>query len=161
MDQEKRPGGLTALAIFNFIFAGFGILGFISFAAMLGFMDMIPTDDMAPEQKLQFEAFQEMGTMFFVGILVLMLVSMVLEIISGIGYLKQKRVMGWMVGNVYAIFSVVSGVVSGLMMKPELGGGFNIGAIIGFVYPVLTLILLNFTFKDDFYASKPSGDLTI
>ncbi len=150
MDQEKRPGGLTALAVFNFIFAGFGIIGFIGFAAMLGFMDMIPTDEMAPEQKAQFEAFQEMGTLFFVAILALMLVSIVLEIISGIGYLKQKRVMGWVVGNVYAIFSVVSGVVSGLLMKPELGGGFNLSAILGLVYPVLTLILLNMTFKEDF-----------
>ncbi len=150
MEQEKRPGGLTALAIFNFIFAGLGVIGFIGFAVMLGFMDAIPTDDMAPDQRAQIEAFQEMGTQFFVAILALMLVSLALEIISGIGYLKQKRGMGWMVGNVYAVFSMVSGVVSGLMMKPELGGGFNIGAIIGFVYPVLTLFLLNSTFKEDF-----------
>jgi hypothetical protein len=150
MEQEKRPGGLTALAVFNFIFAGLGVIGFMGFAALLGLRNVIPTDNMQPDQRAQFEAFQEMGTLFFVAILALMLVSMVLEIISGIGYLKQKRGMGWMVGNVYAIFSMVSGVVSGLVMKPELGGGFNIGAILGFVYPVLTLILLNSTFKEDF-----------
>ena len=150
MEQEKRPGGLTALAVFNFIFAGLGVIGFIGFAVMLGFMDAIPTDEMEPAQRAQIEAFQEMGTLFFVAILALMLVSLVLEIISGVGYLKQKRGMGRMVGNVYAVFSMVSGVVSGLMMKPELGGGFNIGAIIGFVYPVLTLFLLNATFKEDF-----------
>ena len=91
-----------------------------------------------------------MGTLFFVAILALMLVSIVLEVISGIGYLQQKRGMGWMVGNVYAVFSVVSSVVSGLLMKPELGGGFNLSAILGLVYPVLTLILLNWTFKEDF-----------
>lgn len=150
MEQEKRPGGLTALAVFNFIFAGFGVLGFIGMAAMLGFMDMIPTDTMQPEQRAQFEAFQEMGTPFFLLVLVLSLISIALETVSGFGYLKQKRVMGWMVGNIYALFSLVSGVVSGLMMKPELGGGFNIGVIIGFVYPVLTLVLLNSTFKADF-----------
>jgi hypothetical protein len=150
MEQEKRPGGLTALAVFNFIFAGLGVFGFMGFAALLGLRNVIPTDNMQPDQRAQFEAFQEMGTLFFVAILALMLVSMVLEIISGIGYLKQKRGMGRMVGNVYAIFSMVSGVVSGLVMKPELGGGFNIGAILGFVYPVLTLILLNSTFKEDF-----------
>ena len=150
MEQEKRPGGLTALAVMNFIFAGLGVIGFIGFAVMLGFMDMIPTDDMAPDQRAQFEAFQEMGTLFFVAILVLMLVSLILEIISGIGYLKQKRGMGWMVGNVYAGFSLVTSVVSGLIMKPELGGGFNLSAILGLVYPVLTLFLLNVTFKEDF-----------
>ncbi len=45
MEQEKRPGGLTALAVFNFIFAGLGVIGFIGYAVMLGFMDAIPTDD--------------------------------------------------------------------------------------------------------------------
>ncbi len=150
MEQEKRPGGLTALAVFNFIFAGLGVIGFIGFAALLGLKNVIPTENMQPDQKAQFEAFQEMGTMVFVALLALMLVSIVLEIISGVGYLKQKRGMGWRVGNVYAVFSMVSGIVSGLMMKPELGGGFNIGAIIGFVYPVLTLFLLNSTFKEGF-----------
>jgi hypothetical protein len=150
MEQEKRPGGLTALAIFNFIFAGMGVLGFMGLAAMFGLGDMIPTDDMAPEDQARFEAFRDMGTPLFVGLLVLMLVSLVLEILSGIGYLKQKRGMGWMLGNIYAVFSGVSGVASGMLMKPELGGGFNLAAILGFVYPVLTLFLLNVTFKEDF-----------
>ena len=84
MEPEKRPGGLTALAVFNFIFAGLGIIGFIGFAAILGLRNVIPTDDMAPEQRAQFEAFQEMGTVFFVAILALMLVSMILEIVGRI-----------------------------------------------------------------------------
>ncbi|NQV34811.1 MAG: hypothetical protein HQ515_19110 [Phycisphaeraceae bacterium] len=146
MEQEKRPGGLTALAIFNFIFAGFGVIGFIGIIVMR----LVPIDKIPPEQRAPYEAFQTMGILLFVGLLVLTLVSLGLELVSGIGYLKQKRGMGWMVGNIYAVLSVVSGLVSGLVMEPELGGGFSIGAILNFVYPVLTLILLNSTFKEDF-----------
>ena len=160
MEQEKRPGGLTALAVFNFIFAGFNVIGFMAFAAFLGLKDMIPTDEMEPAQKAQIEAFQEMGTVFFVAVLALILVSIALEVTSGIGYLKQRRGMGWLVGNIYAIFSIVSGLVLGMMMPRDLGGGFGISTLIDLVYPVVTLVLLNSTFKDDFYPSKPAGDLT-
>ena len=53
-------------------------------------------------------------------------------------------------GNAYAILAIVSSVVSGLVVSAEAGGGFNIGTIVGLVYPVLTLALLNTTFKEDF-----------
>ncbi len=150
MEQEKRPGGLTALAVFNFIFAGFNVLGFIGFAALLGLRDMIPTDEMEPDQQARFEAFQEMGTGLFVAILILMLVSIILEVVSGTGYLKQKRRMGWLVGNIYAVFSLIGGIAIGQMMPSELGGGFGLSTLIELVYPVLTLFLLNSTFKEDF-----------
>jgi hypothetical protein len=32
----------------------------------------------------------------------------------------------------------------------DAGGGFNLGTILGLVYPVITLFLLNTTFKEDF-----------
>jgi hypothetical protein len=35
------------------------------------------------------------------------------------------------------------------MLSTELGGGFSIGTIVGLIYPVLTLVLLNGTFKHD------------
>ena len=56
MEQEKRPGGLTALAVFNFIFAGFGVIAFMGFVVMLGFMDKLPTDEMEPVQRARIEA---------------------------------------------------------------------------------------------------------
>jgi hypothetical protein len=146
MEQEKRPGGLTALAVLNFIFAGFGVIGFIGIIVMR----LVPIDKMPPEQSAPYEAFQAMGMPLFVLILALTVVALGLELVSGIGYLKQKRVMGWMIGNVYAIFSIVSNVVSGFTMTTEMGGGFSIMTILGYVYPVLTLILLNMTFKEDF-----------
>lgn len=150
MEYEKRPGGLTALAVFNFIGAAIGCLIFIGMAITPLMLNNISPDQITPEQQAHIEALKEAGISYFVIMLILILISNVLEIISGIGYIKQKRVMGWIVGNIYAIFSIVTSVITGFLMKPELGGGFNLGSIIGFIYPVLTLILLNLTFKEDF-----------
>jgi len=47
------------------------------------------------------------------------------------------------------ITAIISSIVSGLWFAPELGGGFNIGTIIGLIYPIVTLVLINTTFKDD------------
>lgn len=149
MSEEKRPGGLTALAVINFVLSGWGLLGLLGLAAFFAFIGKIPTEELQEPQKSQFEAFQNMGVHVFVIIFVLSLISSVLLLLSGIGYLKRKKFLGRTIGNIYAIIAIVSSVVSGMMFASELGGGFNIGTIIGLIYPVLTLILLNTTFRDD------------
>ena len=149
MNEEKRPGGLTALAVINFIFSGWSIIGLLGLVAMFAFIGIIPTDQMQEPQKTQFEAFQDMGVYVFVIIFVLSLISSVLLLLSGIGYLKQKKFLGRTIGNLYAVIAIVTSIISGMMFPSELTGGFNIGSIIGLIYPVLTLILLNTTFRDD------------
>ncbi|MHC4462577.1 MAG: hypothetical protein ACYS6W_11695 [Planctomycetota bacterium] len=149
MNEGKRPGGLTALAVINFIFSGLGLINLLGLAVFFAFIGKIPTDDMQEAQRTQIEAFQNMGTSVYVMIFVLTIISSVLLLLSGIGYLKQKKVLGRMMGNAYAVITIVSSIVSGMMFATELGGGFNIGTIIGLIYPVLTLILINTTFRDD------------
>jgi hypothetical protein len=153
MDEGKRPGGLTALAVINFVFSGFYLLGVFGWTIILLIViGIIPTEQMNPAQKTQMEAFEELGTPVFVFIFALSIVSCVLLLVSGIGYLKQKKIMGRMIGNIYAIVDILSSVLSGFIFAAEmaeLGGGFNIMTIVGLLYPVVTLILLNTTFKDD------------
>ncbi|MGE0547574.1 MAG: hypothetical protein AB7O24_04475 [Kofleriaceae bacterium] len=72
-------------------------------------------------------------------------VATILMIASGVGYLKQKRFLGRTLGNGYAVASLLSTVVSLAMVKDS----FGIMTIIGIIYPVLTLILINGTFKED------------
>ena len=135
MNQGKRPGGLTALAVLNFIFSGWGLLGLLGMITMFVLFGKL--------------AIQAMGWPILIGLLVVSAVSSILLLLSGIGYIKQKKFLGRALGNTYAILAIISGVVSALIMKPEIGGGFNIGGIIGLIYPLLTLILLNTTFKED------------
>jgi len=149
MSEEKRPGGLTALAVINFVFSGWGFLSLLGLAAFFAFIGVIPTEELQEPQRTQFEAFKNMGVPLFVFIFALTLISSVLLLLSGIGYLKQKKFLGRTLGNIYAVIAIVSSVVSGMMFPSELGGGFNIGSIIGLIYPVVTLILLNTTFRDD------------
>jgi hypothetical protein len=149
MTEGKRPGGLTALAVINLVFAGLGVVQLLGLAVLFAFIGKIPTDDMQEAQKAQLEAFQNLGLPVFIFIFALTIISSVLLLVSGIGYLKQKKFLGRMIGNTYSVISIVSSVISGIMFAPELGGGFSIGTMIGLVYPVVTLILVNTTFKDD------------
>jgi hypothetical protein len=149
MNEEKRPGGLTALAVLNFVFSGFGLISLFGFLAFFALRGKIPTDNMQEAQKVQIEALQNMGLSMLIFICVLNILSNVLLLLAGIGYLKQKKFLGRTIGNLYAVITIISSVVSGILFAPELGGGFNIGTIIGLIYPILTLILLNTTFKED------------
>lgn len=128
---------------------GFSVLSIVGMMAFFALQDMMPTDQMDATQKAQIEALQDMGTPTLVLIIGLNLLSGILLLVSGIGYLKQKKVLGRMLGNTYAVLTIVASIVSGMMFRTELGGGFNIGTIIGLIYPILTLVLINTTFKDD------------
>lgn len=149
MAEGKRPGGLTALAVINFVLCGFSVLSIVGMMAFFALKDMMPTDQMDATQKAQIEALHDMGTPTLVLIISLNLLSGLLLLASGIGYLRQKKVLGRMIGNTYAVLTIVASIVSGMIFKAELGGGFNIGTIIGLIYPILTLVLVNTTFKDD------------
>lgn len=154
MASDKRPGGLTALAVINFIWGGFTALSAIALAVLIPFLGAVMDEaatQMTPEQLAQMEAVRDMGAPLLVLLLILSACSATLLIASGVGYLKLKKFLGRTLGNIWAMLSVVSSIAT-MMLRPEsLGGGeFNIGVIIGLIYPVLTLILLNTTFKEDF-----------
>ena len=149
MNEEKRPGGLTALAVITFVFSGFGMLSLFCFLAFFALRGKIPTDNMEEVQKAQIEALQNLGLSMLIFICVLNILSSVLLLLAGIGYLKQKKFLGRTMGNLYAAITIISSIISGILFAPELGGGFNIGTMLGLIYPVLTLILLNTTFKED------------
>jgi hypothetical protein len=152
--DSKRPGGLTALAVFNFIFGGLSLLGALGSAALIPFLGRISeqaaSQDMPPAQRAQVEALADMSGSLFVLLAVVSLVTAVLLIVSGVGYLKLKKFLGRTIGNVYAIVSIVYSAASPFLLPAALGGGFGIAAIIGLIYPLLTLILLNTTFREDF-----------
>jgi hypothetical protein len=149
MDDKKRPGGLTALAVINFIFAALSFFGLIGFATMSLVTSKIPMDQMPEAQKAQFVALQNMGHPMFAILVGVTFVSLLLLLLSGIGYLKQKKVLGRTLGTIYAALAILHVIISPMIFPKELGGSFNIMSIIGLIYPALTLILINTTFKDD------------
>jgi hypothetical protein len=136
MAEGKRPGGLTALAVINFVFGGIAGLFRLLGVAAVGLL----RDKMPPEEAAKLPSNSVLYLVSFIGI-----VSAALLIAAGVGYLKQKRVLGRMLGNAYAACSLLLSVAE-LTMVPN---SFSIWTIIGLIYPLLTLILVNTTFKDD------------
>jgi hypothetical protein len=142
MAEGKRPGGLTALAVLNFVFGGFAAIGSLLFltASVL----ISKGTSMVEEAGGHVTSHGPGMAILWISFL-LYLVSAILLITSGVGYIKQRRFLGRTLGTGYALVSIGHAVVDLALV----GGGFGIGTIIGLVYPVLTLILVNTTFKDD------------
>ena len=137
MAQGKRPGGLTALAVLNFVFGGLGAMGLVALLALLGAADSASDGAVS-------EAFSSTPGSGLLWLSILFsLVSVGAMIASGVGYLGQKRFLGRTVGNAYALTSIVSTCI-GMSFQD-----FVIFTMIGLVYPVLTLVLINTTFADD------------
>lgn len=153
MNAHRRPGGLTALAIVNFIFGGLSALGVLGYVALMFLArnpQMAGNPAATAQQQAQIDALMNMGQGMFLVLTIFSAVSGALLIVSGIGYLKQKRFLGRTLGNVTALLSIAVSIATATMMAPQVGGGFNLGTVIGLIYPLLTLFFLNVTFKEDF-----------
>jgi hypothetical protein len=143
MADHKRPGGLTALAVLNFVFGGLGALGVLALFALTSAAGELSS---ALENAGGEVTSHGPGLgMIWVGV-ALSAVSVVLLLVSGVGYLGMKKGMGQKGGTLYGVVSIISSLFSVF----ALSTGFGAGTIIGLVYPVLTIVLLNTTFKDDF-----------
>ena len=79
----KRPGGLTALAVLNFVFGGLGAIGLLALFALIGAATTI-TDS----QGVTVTSSVSSGALWIN--LLLSVVVVGLMITSGVGYLGQK-----------------------------------------------------------------------
>lgn len=156
MTPSRRPGGLTAMAVINFILFAWGLLEMTSVitaaAAKQNYPDG-PTPDLDPESmeyrlaSLAVEpGIADMSTDDLTVLALLAGIVSLLLLISGIGYLLQRRVMGYVLGCVYAAGSIGTKMFSFFYISPD----FHIGGVLVLIYPLLTLFLLNTTFRDDF-----------
>lgn len=138
MAEGKRPGGLTALAVLNFVFGGLGALGMLAVFALLS-----AANEISKGAGHSVTEVPGAGVVYFA--LLLGVVRVILLITAGVGYLGQKKFLGRTLGNAYAILGVADTAIAIAMLHT----GFGLFTIVGLIYPVLTLILLNTTFKDD------------
>ncbi len=131
--MAKRPGGLTALAVLNFVFGGLGLLVNL---IQLAFVDKLieKAGDQAPSA----------GTVYTVTLLGI--ASGSLLVAAGVGYLGQKKNLGQRVGAAYAVVALLGAMVELLLM----GQDFSILTLFFMVYPLVTLFLIYTSFKDDF-----------
>ena len=185
MTEGKRPGGLTALAVFNFIGSGFDILGILTILGTALFSGVLvekmdeaharetarsanaqeePAQEEAPKENRKktdkerereqaravLNAWGDLGYGVLAAWVAAMVALTILLLMSGIGYLKQKKFLGRKLGNAYAIISIVTTVLELAILPDVVVGGMTIMVVVALLYPVLTLVLLNTTFKEDF-----------
>jgi len=154
MSEGKRPGGLTALAVLNFVGGGFLTLAVLGNVGMLlGHPALLKQAQERGDEKAveALQAFADLDKTPFVVTIVLLTLAVALLIVSGVGYLKQRRFLGRILGSAWAGLAILATVYSLLSIKEGAGGGgVTLGVILMLIYPVLTLILLNGTFKEDF-----------
>src|SRR5437868_3071094 len=104
--MAKRPGGLTALAVLNFVFGGIGAI-----VALLGFgaVALIREAILKAQESGATYTGQSLN-MAYVAV-ALTGVAALLLIVSGVGYIKQKP-FGRMLGNTYAMVSLGGTILS-------------------------------------------------
>lgn len=141
---DKRPGGLTALAVLNFIFGGLGVIAALALLALLGVAEGVANESGTSLGELANGSEGPSAGVIYL-LVALSAISAGLLIASGVGYLGQKNFLGRTLGNGYAAVSLLGTAIGLAVVDSSVG----IGTIIGLVYPILTLALLNTTFKDD------------
>lgn len=135
-----RPGGLTALSIFNFIFGGLsGLINLIGIATI-----GMQTAELEKQSRMTGMPVPSEALMYGLGLFAI--VRAALLITSGVGYLGRKRFSGWILGNLYAVLALVAITVEIATLK----GQFTILSLVDFIYPLITLFLLNVIFRKDF-----------
>ena len=88
MNEGKRPGGLTALAVLNFIFSAWGLLGILGMIVMFTLFRMA-AEHMDESARTQWEALQALGWPLLIGLLVASAVSTILLLLSGLAKIKR------------------------------------------------------------------------
>ena len=148
MAAGRRPGGLTALAVLNFVFSGLAVIGILGLVVVVTMAGSLKEAAQTADERATFEALENMNMGLWALILASNALAFATLLISGIGYLKMRH-WGRLFANVYAVTAIGTALLGVFLSPAELGGGFNIGTIINLVYPLLTLYFINITFKDD------------
>jgi hypothetical protein len=137
MSEGQRPGGLTALAVINFVLAGLGLMN------LAGALVMSQQLEESRRQGEKIPRFVEiMLSMTWVDY-ALALGMWTLMVLSGIGYLKQRRFLGRTLGNLFVLVGL------GLAVRTMATDRFMFMSLIDLVYPLLTAILINGAFRED------------
>ena len=146
MEETKRPGVLTALAVINFIIAFLYVVTSGLAIVVIAFIENVPLGNLGEADAARIEALGQLsaGESFFV--FGPTIIAAILLLLAGIGYLKQKKVLGWVMGNAYAAVMILNTILSPIILPPALRGG-TVSIIIALAYPIITLILINFVYK--------------
>lgn len=128
----KRPGGLITLAVLNFVFA------LPALVAAYAVYDIEVHGLFGGESRSFFDA-PAMSQWTAAAALAIAL----LLVVSGIGYLRGRRITGRFVGNVFVALSLVTAVIA----LREGSDTWKAIVMSCALYPVLTAVLINSRYR--------------
>lgn len=146
MSETTRPGGLTALAVLHFVFGGKRIADTIGFVAMRNLRDQM--DD--KRQRELADALAAVDATAFTTLSVLAVLTGLTMIAAGIGCLKVRARQGRGLGTTAALATIGVTIAYAMLLRGTQAGDFTLLTIVQLLFPLLTLFLLNVTFKDEF-----------
>ncbi len=149
MSEGSRPGGLTALAVINFVFGAFSLVQALGSVALLVLHAGRIEIDEATRRQVD-EVLARLGERALLLQTISSFVSVPFLVVSGIGYLRQSRVWGRGVGNAYALQSLAFSGVLSWTIGEHSGQNLGLGVVVWIFFPLVTLFLLNTTFREDF-----------
>ncbi len=129
--KAARPGGLTVMAVLNFIFGGLGMVAlFVLMLAQQWLYKMTAGAALTWANYLMY---------------VMRLTSIILAISSAIGYLRLHRFQGYVLGNAYACVAILNMVLYAVLLDE-----FGIMSFFWLMWPIVTLFLLNIVYRQAF-----------
>lgn len=146
MSESTRPGGLTALAVLHFVFGGKRIADTFGLVAMRSLRDQM--DDKRPREIA--EALAAVDATVFTTVSTFAVLTGLATIAAGIGCLKLRARLGRRLGTVAALATIGTTIAYAVMLRGTRAGDFTLLTIVQLLFPLLTLFLLNVTFKDEF-----------
>jgi hypothetical protein len=146
MDKPKRPGGLTFFAVINFIVAFLSIAGASLLFLSAAFIGQVPMENLTDAQRMSIETLKNMPASSLIFTISRSVIGGILLILAGIGYLKQKKILGYITGNIYAAAMIIYTALSPFIMGAA-GKRGAVSIIISLLYPAVTLIILNFIYR--------------
>ena len=147
MSETTRPGGLTALAVLHFVFGGKRIADTVGFVVLRSRHDQMD-DDKKPRELV--DALAAVDATVFTTISVLAVLTGLATIAAGIGCLKLRARLGRRLGTVAALSMIGMTIAYAMLLRGTRAGDFTLLTVVQLLFPLLTLFLLNVTFKDEF-----------
>lgn len=146
MSESTRPGGLTALAVLHFVFGGKRIADTLGFVAMRSLRDQM--DDRKPREIA--DALAAVDATAFTTVSMLAVLTGLAMIAAGVGCLKLRARLGRRLGTIAALATIGVTIAYAMLLRGTRAGDFTLLTIVQLLFPLLTLFLLNVTFKDEF-----------
>ena len=81
--------------------------------------------------------------------IIMRMASVMTIFFSGLGYLQLKRAQGWLLGNLYAVIALTNTALYAFLLEE-----FGTSSLLWLPFPIITLVLLNTTYRKSFLSEK-------